>query len=306
MDKVKQISPLKHSFLQRVSVIDNPATNIWCMGEIPKNWSEKPTVAIVGSRKPTEYGRGVTLKLASALAARGVIIVSGLALGHDALAARGALDAGGTTIAVIGNGLDNIHPHSNSLLAREIVEQGGAIISEYAPDTAVRRWNFLERNRLIVALSDVVVVVEAGERSGTMNTTAHALTQNKDLMAVPGNITSPLSIGCNRLIAQGAEPVLSADDIIEKLRSIHANRHNQTAMTLLADAKTTSATPLDQLVGSTDAETAILQAITRGLSDGDEILIATKLNPSDYNIALTMLELNARIRPLGANRWALR
>lgn len=306
MDKVKQISPLKHSFLQRVSVIDNPATNIWCMGEIPKNWSEKPTVAIVGSRKPTEYGRGVTLKLASALAARGVIIVSGLALGHDALAARGALDAGGTTIAVIGNGLDNIHPHSNSLLAREIVEQGGAIISEYAPDTAVRRWNFLERNRLIVALSDVVVVVEAGERSGTMNTTAHALTQNKDLMAVPGNITSPLSIGCNRLIAQGAEPVLSADDIIEKLRSIHANRHNQTAMTLLADAKTTAATPLDQLVGSTDAETAILQAITRGLSDGDEILIATKLNPSDYNIALTMLELNARIRPLGANRWALR
>lgn len=306
MDKVKQISPLKHSFLQRVSVIDNPATNIWCMGEIPKNWSEKPTVAIVGSRKPTEYGRGVTLKLASALAARGVIIVSGLALGHDALAARGALDAGGTTIAVIGNGLDNIHPHSNSLLAREIVEQGGAIISEYAPDTAVRRWNFLERNRLIVALSDVVVVVEAGERSGTMNTTAHALTQNKDLMAVPGNITSPLSIGCNRLIAQGAEPVLSADDIIEKLRSIHTNRHNQTAMTLLADAKTTAATPLDQLVGTTDAETAILQAIARGLSDGDEILIATKLNPSDYNIALTMLELNARIRPLGANRWALR
>ena len=305
MNKVKQISPLNHKFLQRVSVIDNPATTIWYMGEIPENWSNRPTVAIVGSRKPTEYGRGVTLKLASALAARGVIIVSGLALGHDALAARGTLDAGGTTIAVIGNGLNNIHPHSNSLLAREIVEKGGAIISEYEPDMAVRRWNFLERNRLIVALSDVVVVVEAGERSGTMNTTAHALTQNKELMAIPGNITSPLSIGCNRLIAQGAEPVLSADDILEKLRSIHASRHNQTAMALLAEPQTAATTPIDQLVGNTEVETAILQAIARGLSDGDEILVATKLSPSDYSIALTMLELNARIRPLGANRWTL-
>ncbi len=305
MYKVKQISPLKHSFLQRVSVIDNPATTIWYTGEIPEQWSERPTVAIVGSRKPTEYGRGVTLKLSSALAARGVIIVSGLALGHDALAARGALDAGGITIAVIGNGLNNIHPYSNSLLAREIVEKGGAIISEYEPDAAVRRWNFLERNRLIVALSDIVVVVEAGERSGTMNTTAHALTQNKDLMAVPGNITSPLSIGCNRLITQGAEPVLSADDILEKLRSIHASRHNAVATALLAEPSRNPKTPIDQIIGTTDAETAILQAIARGLSDGDDILAATKLNPSDYNIALTMLELNARIRPLGANRWTL-
>ena len=305
MYKVKQISPLKHLFLQRVSVIDKPATTVWYTGEIPQEWANRPTVAIVGSRKPTDYGRSVTLQLASALAARGVIIVSGLALGHDALAAQGALDAGGTTIAVIGNGLNNIHPHSNSLLAREIVEKGGAIISEYEPDAAVRRWNFLERNRLIVALSDIVVVVEAGERSGTMNTTAHALTQNKDLMAVPGNITSPLSVGCNRLIAQGAEPVLSADDIIEKLRSLHASHNNHVAVASLTESHASPATPIDQIIGTTSAETAILQAIAKGLIDGDEILLATKLSPSEYNVALTMLELNARIRPLGANRWAI-
>ena len=306
MDKVKQISPLEHLFLQRVSVIDKPATNVWHVGEIPEKWADRPTVAIVGSRKPTDYGRSITLQLASALAARGVIIVSGLALGHDALAARGALDAGGTTIAVIGNGLNDIHPHSNNLLAQEIVKKGGAILSEYEPNTAVRRWNFLERNRLIVALSDVVVVVEAGERSGTMNTTAHALTQNKDLMAVPGNITSPLSIGCNRLIAQGAEPVLSADDIIERLRSLHASRNNHAATALLARSPASPQTPIDRLVGNTDAETAILHAIAKGLVDGDEIILATKLSPSEYNVALTMLELNARIRPIGANRWMIK
>ncbi len=303
MNKVKQISPLNHPLLQRVSVIDKPATNIWYIGEIAAEWADRPTVAIVGSRKPTDYGRSVTLKLASALAARGVIIVSGLALGHDALAARGALDASGTTIAVIGNGLNNIHPRSNTLLAKEIIEKGGVILSEYEPDYPVYKQNFLERNRLITALSDITVVVEAGERSGTLNTAAHALAQNRELMAVPGNITSPLSIGCNRLIAQGAEPVLSADDIIEKLRQIHASRGNNQATRYLLDKTTATST---NPTGSNQTETKILRTIASGISDGDEILKATRLDPSDYNVALTMLELDGRIQPLGANRWTIK
>lgn len=303
MNKVKQISPLNHPLLQRVSVIDKPATNIWYIGEIAAEWANRPTVAIVGSRKPTDYGRSVTLKLASALAARGVIIISGLALGHDALAVRGALDASGTTIAVIGNGLNNIHPRSNTLLAKEIIEKGGVILSEYEPDYPVYKQNFLERNRLITALSDITVVVEAGERSGTLNTAAHALAQNRELMAVPGNITSPLSIGCNRLIAQGAEPVLSADDIIEKLRQIHASRGNNQATRYLLDKTTATST---NPTGSNQTETKILRIIASGISDGDEILKATRLDPSDYNVALTMLELDGRIQPLGANRWTMR
>lgn len=304
MNKINQTSPQTHKFLQRISVIDKPAKNIWFMGNLSENWAEQPTVAIVGSRKPTEYGRSVTLQLSAALAARGVIIISGLALGHDALAARGALDAGGTTVAVIGNGLAKIHPRSNELLAQEIIEKGGAILSEYEPNYPVYKNNFLERNRLITGLSDVIVIVEAGERSGTLNTAAHALAQNKELMVVPGNITSPLSIGCNRLITQGATPVLSADDVLEKLREIYAVQNNQKANELLREINPERKP--QKLEGSSAAETKILRAIAGGISDGDEILRASKLNAGEFGVALTMLEINGQIRPLGANRWTLK
>lgn len=302
MNNINNISPQKHKFLQRVSVIDNPVKSLWSSGEVEESWSERPVVAIVGSRKPTDYGRSVTLQLSSALAARGVIIVSGLALGHDALAARGAIESSGTTIAVIGNGLNNIHPHSNHLLAQQIIESGGAIISEFEPDAPVYKHNFLLRNRIIAALSDITIVVEAGERSGTLNTAAHALNQGRELMAVPGNITSPLSTGCNRLISQGAEPVLSVDDVLEKLHQIHASRGNNRAADSLIGKK--KAPPTD-FVGNNDDETKILRIIASGVSDGDEILKSSRLAPSDYNVALTMLELGGRIRPLGANKWVL-
>ena len=306
MNNINQLSPQDNKFLQRISVIDKPAKNIWFTGQIPDDWSTRPTVAIVGSRKPTEYGRAVTLQLSAALAARGVIIVSGLALGHDALAARGALDAGGTTIAVIGNGLNRIHPRSNELLANQIIEQGGAIISEYEPGCPVYRGNFLQRNRIISALSDVIVIVEAGERSGTLNTAAHALAQNKELMAVPGNITSPLSFGCNRLIAQGAEPVLSSEDILEKLRQIYSTSGNKYINDFLNSFSDKTANPTVDLVGKNEAETKILKAIVNGINDGDDILRSSKLTASDYGVAITMLEINGQIRPLGANRWTLK
>ena len=267
-----------------------------------------PTVAIVGSRKPTDYGRSVTLKLASALAARGVIVISGLALGHDALAARGALDGGGATIAIIGNGLNRIHPRSNQNLADEIVTLGGAILSEYDPDYPVYKNNFLARNRLISALSDVVVIIEAGERSGTLNTAAHALAQGKELMAVPGNITSPLSIGCNRLIAQGATPVLTVDDVLEKLHQIYTAKDPDLAIKFLNPKNTAEISPAKlakTITGETNDETKILRAIAVGLTDGDEILHACKLSVENYNVALTMLEIKGQIKPLGANRWTL-
>lgn len=301
MNKVKQISPLEHSFLQRVSVIDKPAKHIYFIGDIPELWSNRPIVAIVGSRKPTDYGKAVTLKLASDLAAKGVIIVSGLALGHDALAAQGALDAGGTTIAIVGNGLNKIYPASNSSLADRIVKNGGAIISEYAPDYPIYKHNFLERNRLIAALSDIVIIVEANERSGTLNTAAHALAQNKELMVVPGNITSPLSVGCNRLLAQGAAPVLGSEDVIEKLQQIHSSRGNKTLFIDEPPQKNSSLS----LVGNNETETKILQAIASGVCDGDEIIRKIDLTASEYSIAVTMLEIAGKIKPLGANRWIL-
>jgi DNA processing protein len=308
MKNIKQISPQDNKFLQRTSVIDKPPKWLWYQGKLPV---PGPTVAIVGSRKPTEYGRGVTLRLSAALAARGVIVVSGLAIGHDSLAAQGALEGGGITIGVVGNGLNNKYPRTTWALREKIIEQGGAVISEYEPDTPVYRGNFLWRNRLITAFSDVVIVVEAGAASGTLNTAAHALAQNKELMAVPGNITSPLSIGCNRLIAQGATPVLSADDVMEKLRNIYARSNAAVTDKFLASfsdttVKQSSAELVHTIKGRNNVETAILRAIAGGMVDGDEILRATKLTISDYNVAMTMLEVNGRIRALGANHWALK
>jgi DNA processing protein len=308
MNNIKRILPQDDKFLLRTSVIDKPPKQLWYQGKLPE---PGPTVAIVGSRKPTEYGRGVTLRLSAALAARGVIIVSGLAIGHDSLAAQGALEGGGITIGVVGNGLANKYPRTTWALREEILAQGGAVISEYEPETPVYRGNFLERNRLITGLSDVVIVVEAGAQSGTLNTAAHALTQNKELMAVPGNITSPLSIGCNRLIAQGATPVLSVDDVMEKLREIYARSNAAVTEKFLASfpdetTKQSSAQLVKTIRGRNDAETAILRAIAGGIGDGSEILRATELSASDYNIAMTMLEVNDRIRALGANNWGLK
>ena len=312
MKEINRIVPDSHKFLQRISVIDKPAKYLWFQGDLSENWSERPIVAIVGSRKPTDYGRNVTLRLASGLAAHGVIIVSGLAIGHDSLAARGALDGGGVTIGVVGNGLNNKYPRSTWTLREEILEKGGAVISEYSPETPVSRWNFLERNRLITALSDIVIVVEAGEKSGTLNTAMHALNQGKELMAVPGNITSPLSVGCNRLIASGAGIVLGVDDVLEKLREIFSMRNGgsevakQITKSLRGDSNEKDPELLKPIAAGDTAGIRIMKLLTQGIIDGDELMNRAKLSIIEYNTTLTMLEINGRIRALGANRWTLR
>jgi DNA processing protein len=286
MKNINKISPDKQIFLQRTTTIAKPPKSLWYIGKLP---DDAPTVAIVGSRRPTGYGRAVTLKLASQLAARGVIVVSGLALGHDALAARGALDGGGTTVAVLGSGLGDITPRTNIGLAQEIIAQGGAIISEYEPTKPVHPGSHLARNRLISALADVVVIVEAGLKSGTLNTAMHALEQNKELMVVPGNITSPLSVGCNRLLSQGATPLLSVDDVLEKL-----------GLTAIAEQDG------DLPLVNSESERQILEMIKSGTIDGDQIIHKLGQTASEFNRSITMLELSGMVRSLGANRWILK
>ncbi len=287
MDNIKKISPQNNKFLQRTAIIDKPATCLWYIGKLPE---PKPTVAIVGSRKPTNYGRAVSAKLVSELAKYDLIIVSGLALGHDGLAHRVCLDAGGTTVAVVGNGLDDIYPHRNQGLAKDIIANGGAIISEYAPGTPVYPSHFLERNRLISALADVVVVIEASERSGTLNTASHALNQGKDVMAVPGNITSPLSVGCNKLIAQGAMPVLSVNDILN-------------ALGIDSDSRSKSNPHNDKIrFDSPDAQ-KIYDLILAGICDGDSLINQSGLSASEFAMAISMLELNGYIKSLGGNKY---
>lgn len=286
MQNIKKIAPQENEFLQRIADIDNPAKCLWYVGTLP---DRRPTVAVVGSRKPTTYGRAVSQQIVSELARHDVIIVSGLAIGHDGLAHHACLDAGGTTVAVIGNGLNDIYPHRNQGLAQDIIAAGGAIISEYPPDAPVYPSHFLERNRLISALADVVVVIEAGERSGTLNTASHALAQGREVMAVPGNITSPLSRGCNKLIAEGAAPILSAQDILDVL-----NIHD--------DSQTSVQTNRQIRFDSPDAQ-RIYDLIVAGHNDGDELSQLSQLSASELSIALTMLELNGYIRAVGNNKF---
>lgn len=170
--------------------------------------------AIVGTRNPSRYGEDSALRFAQALAARGATIVSGLAYGIDALAHRGALNARGRTIAVLGSGIDRIYPARHQVLAEEIVDKGGVLLSEFPPGMRPYPHHFLRRNRLISGLSRGVLVVEAGRRSGTMSTVKHAEEQNRDVFCIPGNIDQPRSEGTNGLIQQGAALVMDPWDII--------------------------------------------------------------------------------------------
>ncbi|MDO4526809.1 MAG: DNA-protecting protein DprA [Candidatus Saccharibacteria bacterium] len=331
-DKINQISPLEHDFTEVLNAIALTPKTLYFRGKMPENMSkERPkTVAIVGSRHNTRYGEEVAYHLAYELAKKGVIIVSGLAYGIDSIGHRGCLDAGGTTVAVLGSRIDDIVPKAHLSLAREIVEKGGAIISEYAPlsqksaplapaeagltddgwysyeaqnRTATpiktfknRRINpslsFLYRNRLISGLSDVVVVVEAAEKSGSLNTATHALAQGKEVFAVPGNITSPYSQGCNKLIKQGALPYTEPEDVLNLLFPEEELKNHQKAKH-------------KGLIGDTDVETLILKALDSGLRSGEEIMDQTKLPPEVFNQTATLLELKGRIRALGMNNWGL-
>jgi DNA processing protein len=178
--------------------------------------TDELAVALVGTRRASAYGREVTHQLATELAGQGITVVSGLALGIDAVAHKAALDAGGRTIAVLGSGVDQIYPLQNRPLAQAILANG-AIVSEYALGTPPEANNFPPRNRIISGLSRAVVVVEAGQRSGALITANFAADQGRDVFAVPGNILSPGSVGCNELIRQGAIPLLSAADLFESL-----------------------------------------------------------------------------------------
>lgn len=174
-------------------------------------------MAIVGARRPTPYGEAVAERLASDLAAAGVVIISGLARGIDSAAHRGALEAGGITVAVLGTGVDVVYPAENAALAVEVLKRGGALVSEFADGTPPRRDHFPRRNWTMAALSEVVVVVEAAEGSGALITAEAALALDREVMAVPGSVFSPLSVGAHQLLRDGAGLVQNARDVLAAL-----------------------------------------------------------------------------------------
>lgn len=284
--KINQISPLDNNFTQIIASIALVPKRLHYIGTLPAE--RRPTIAIVGTRKPTPYGKEVTMQLATDLAKRGVIVVSGLALGTDAIAHRATLDAGGTTLAVLGNGLSKITPTTNRQLGEDIIASGGAILSEYEPDVGARDFQFLERNRIVSGLSDAILITEASARSGTLNTASHALEQGKEVFVVPGNITSPLSAGCNALLKQGATPVTCAEDILEVIAPELLRPQAQLAL------------------GDNPLQTKIIQLLQNGVRDGDELQMQSEAGAGEFATELTMMEINGTVRSLGANQWTLR
>jgi DNA processing protein len=285
MNKINKIAPDTDEYLQMMRGIANLPKSLYLLGNIPK--THAPTVAVIGTRKPSAYGQEVGYRLAYDLAKRGVVVLSGLALGLDAIAHKAALDAGGKTIAVMPGGLDSVHPRQHTELARRILLQGGALVSEYAPGTTIYPSNFVARNRIVAAIADGVLVVEAALKSGTVHTAGFALDYGRPVMAVPGNITNPMSTGTNRLIATGACMVTSVADILDEI-GVKAVRQKQMALPL----------------GDTPHETTIINLIATGLRDGDDLQRHSSLPSQTFSQAMTMLEINGVIRPLGGNQWA--
>lgn len=177
----------------------------------------RPSVAIVGSRKPTAYGRKVAHDLGKFLATNNICVVSGMAMGIDAMAHRGALDASGRTIAVLASGVNRPYPTSNAGLYQEILSTGGLVLSEQFIDDFAMRHHFPLRNRIISAVSDCVIIIEAGEKSGSLITATHAMEQGKTVFSLPGSIYSPQSFGSNQLIYEGASPLVNFGHVLESL-----------------------------------------------------------------------------------------
>ncbi|GHV78476.1 DNA processing protein DprA [Spirochaetia bacterium] len=192
----------------------DPPLLLFYRGVLPN--PEQPLTAVVGTRRPSGHAAAQAYDIGRDLGRGGMPVVSGLALGIDALAHRGNMDGGAPTVAVLGSGLDEVYPASNRMLARRILESGGVLLSEYPPGTAPFKWNFPARNRIIAGLARGVVIVEAPERSGALITARFALEQNRDLMVASAGVASPLGAGTKKLAEDGARVITGAAEIFEE------------------------------------------------------------------------------------------
>jgi len=210
---------LDDAYPGQLAAIADPPPILFSRGSLSNLY--RPAIAIVGSRKPTDYGRGIAAKLAGELASLGFVITSGLARGVDGRAHRAALEVDGYTTAALGTGVDRIYPPEHRDLAGAILETGGTLVSEFPPGTSPKPFHFPIRNRIISGLSQVVIVVEARARSGSLSTARHALEQGRELFAVPGLIHEPNAGGTNGLISRGEARLLtSVADVIDELKPL--------------------------------------------------------------------------------------
>lgn len=284
---IKKLMFKSSGFPELLRHIPQPPNELYYSGVPLEELMARPRVAIVGSRSVTPYGKQVTLMLARQLAEQGIVIISGLAIGVDALAHQAALDAGGLTLAVLPSPLERIVPANNQWLGRRILDNGGGLISEYGAGEDIYKNNFIERNRLVCGLADALLITEAAVNSGSLHTARFALEQGKDVLAVPGNITSTISVGTNNLLKTGATPVTSYLDVLHVL-GINGSQMGSPAVK-----------------GANPPEQQLLDLLFSGIADGTQLLERSRLTASVFNQTLTMLEICGKIRSLGANHWGL-
>ncbi len=268
----------------RLKEIDQPPPVLFIRGEYLQE--DLFAVALVGTRRVTAYGRQITEEIAAFLASNGITVVSGLARGVDAIAHASSLKAGGRTLAVLGSGVDRIYPPEHHALAGQIMERG-ALISDYALGTPPDASNFPPRNRIISGLSLAVVVIEAGETSGALITAEFAAEQGREVFAVPGSILAPQSKGTNKLIQQGAQPLLSVNDLMQALNLTRVGEHKAARKILPAD----------------ETEARLLGVLGSEPLHVDEIRNQTDLPIEKVSAALALMELKGVVRQVGGMNY---
>jgi DNA processing protein len=267
----------KTEFPELLFEIPEPPNELFLRGQLPPRGTK--CLAVVGSRNYSNYGKQVVEYLIHGLRGYDIAVVSGLALGIDALAHEAALDAGLYTLAVPGSGIDDtvLYPRKNVVLAHRILESGGGLLSEFEPFFYATKWSFPQRNRIMAGMSHATLMIEASERSGTLITARLTADYNRELLVVPGSIFSENSAGPHQFLKLGATPVTSPDDILEAL---HIERKDAVAPT----AST-----------ATSAEVAVLRALTSP-TDRDSLIRVLDLPVQEANVLLTKMELTGLIR----------
>jgi len=274
---VKVVPFFSEEYPQELLNLSSPPVALFVKGELHSS----PAVSVVGSRRCSEYGRKTAFRLGRFLAKSGVPVISGLALGIDTAAHEGALAGGGETVAVLGSGIGRIYPSSNRGLA-EKVAKSGALISEFPVDYPPKRENFPKRNRIVAALGEVLVVVEAQERSGTFITVDYALELGKEVFVVPGNIDSPFSRGTNKLLKEGARPLTDFEELLSFVKP----------------KRFSPALPPPELSG-------VYSLLKETSLTADEIAHRLGLNPGAVSGILTRLEVEGLVKKEGALWFAL-
>lgn len=284
---IQKINETSYAYPQGLLDLNTPPNPLYAVGnlELLEN-IDRPRVAIVGTRHPTMYGETVTKQLAAELAGAGVLIISGLALGVDAIAHQAVVDQGLATVAVQARGLDQIYPGENLQLGRDIITNNGLIVSEYKPGVGAYKQNFIARNRIVAALANVILVTEATLESGTRHTVKFGLEIGRTIAAVPGPIDNERSAGSNNLLRTGATPITSSSDVLNLLGQ-------------------ESGLHLEPIKAESREEQTLIDLMKQGVSQSEELIARSGMTASEFANLMSLMEISGKVTSMGAGIWRL-